>query len=826
MVAILRPPSASLATDSELATEQEAREDADTALTQAIADEASERANADTALSTSVAEKVSKAANLSDLVDVEEARGNLGLGDAATQDAMDLPVSDTQGVALDLATAKRLNIFAYGAIADGDDHPLSERYGSLPAAQLVYPDVVGLALTDQIDWAAGQQTIHDLEAQGGGVMELPPLDAGAGEAYVINKPWEQRYRSLIKGAGPSSLVRTIGTGDILGNIFQWGMHHPAHYPDFTYYSLAAVAAGTAQVTFSTPAQAANFTVGQVVLIRSVEHEIQNTFQKPFFVELNRVAAVDAVTGIVKLAHSFDEAVATPQITDLSGGTFTGVPTFIADTCGVEDVGVDANQNWIGRNASFECWARNVHVVRSLGMVLGNAFGRCHLEKIYGNFTHAFAELATGAHHSTFRSIWGTFKDEGRNVSAVSLIKIGEHPRHNVFEDYRIYAGDYTGNFALRIQCRKNYLRKGIVIANVTSTGVYLEGTSAAYAGADLTADSEVTGTKFYLTGIARFLDINSPLTTDTHMPKRNVVARNEFYGSPSVEAFRGNVGQQNRVLDNYFQNGAGRMASTYTANTFRGSIASWAGTVANLGLNKVEVSPYRTAADIIKVDDKLEIALAPTTATQAARKQEVDAEATSRTTAIETHRSTAVHDQPQPPIIGAGATQAVAGNDARLTDQRVPTDSSVTNAKVAPGAGIEQSKIDGLTAALAGKEAVGVAAGLDAPLSTRISVLEADTNWVLPTLATDVTVNASWGHLGYRLIGKTVWIAHALDIASPAANKLLYTLPAAYWIKADGAKPFVASLISGPIRIYSNGEVRLHTAVALSTGLTSYPVGG
>lgn len=825
MVAILRPPSASLATDSELAAEQEAREDADTALTQAIADEASERANADTALSTSVAGKVSKAANLSDLVDVEEARGNLGLGDAATQDAADLPVSDAQGAALDLATAKRLNIFAYGAIADGDDHPLSERYGSLPAAQLVYPDVVGLALTDQIDWAAGQQTIHDLEAQGGGVMELPPLDAGAGEAYVINKPWEQRFRSLIKGAGPSSLVRTIGTGDILGNIFQWGMHHPAHYPDFTYYSLGSIAAGTAQVTFSTPAQAANFTVGQVVLIRSVEHEIQNTFQKPFFVELNRVAAVDAVTGIVKLAHSFDEAVATPQITDLSGGTFTGVPTFIADTCGVEDVGVDANQNWIGRNASFECWARNVHVVRSLGMVLGNAFGRCHLEKIYGNFTHAFAELATGAHHSTFRSIWGTFKNEGRNVSAVSLIKIGEHPRHNVFEDYRIYAGDYTGNFALRVQCRKNYLRNGIVIANVTSTGVYLEGTSAAYAGADLTADSEITGNKFYLTGIARFLDINSPLTTDTHMPKRNVVARNEFYGSPSVEAFRGNVGQQNRVLDNYFQNGAGRMASTYTANTFRGSIASWVGTVANLGLNKVEVSPYRTAADIIKVDDKLEIALAPTTATQAARKQEVDAEATARIAALANKADLVAGTVPDAQIPSSIARDTeVAAAVAALVDSSPDTLNTLN--ELAAALGDDPNFATTLTTALAGKEAVGVAAGLDAPLNTRITVLEADTNWVLPTLATDVTVSAVWGHLGYRLIGKTVYIAHALDIASAVVNKLLYTLPAAYWIKADGAKPFVASLISGPIRIYPNGEVRLHTAVALSTGLTSYPVGG
>ncbi len=50
------------------------------------------------------------------------------------------------------------NVMAYGAIADGASHPLSERYTTLAAAQAVYPHAI--ALTDEIDWAAIQAAIN------------------------------------------------------------------------------------------------------------------------------------------------------------------------------------------------------------------------------------------------------------------------------------------------------------------------------------------------------------------------------------------------------------------------------------------------------------------------------------------------------------------------------------------------------------------------------------------------------------------------------------------------------------------------------------------
>lgn len=487
---------------------------------------------------------------------------------------------------LDVLETTGLSIAEYNPIADGEEHLLSERYASLSAAQVDYPNAV--ALTDTIDYQAGLEAIKAVEAAGGGTVFIPPVDVEAGEAYVLNKPWPLTKRCWIQGAGSASLIKAAGAGDVLGNVFQVGMHHPAHNADYTLYVLDAITEGDISITFTTPSESENFSVGQVVMLRSNEHEIQNTFQKPFFVELNRILAIDSGTGVATLEHSIDETVSNPRITDMTGGSFAGMDTFISDRCGVEKVGVDANQNWVGRNASYECTFRDVWVKRSHGLILGNAWSRCYAERIFGNFTYGFAELATGAHHSTFRSIWGSYKDEGNPVTTTSLIKVGEHGRHCVFEDFRINAGEYQGNFGLRLQCRKTTLRNGLVTATVSNTGVYVEGTSATYVDADLTADNECSESKFYLSGHSRSLDFQSVSSTDVHQPKRNLLEANQFYGTPSVDAFRGNVGQENRVISNYFDEGVGRVGTGFINNQIVGnSIPSWAGTLTNLVLNDV-----------------------------------------------------------------------------------------------------------------------------------------------------------------------------------------------------------------------------------------------
>lgn len=60
----------------------------------------------------------------------------------------------------------------FGAIGDGNSHPLSERYGDLVAAQADYPFVT--SLDDEIDWAAIQTAIYTAAASNVPSVCIPP----------------------------------------------------------------------------------------------------------------------------------------------------------------------------------------------------------------------------------------------------------------------------------------------------------------------------------------------------------------------------------------------------------------------------------------------------------------------------------------------------------------------------------------------------------------------------------------------------------------------------------------------------------------------------
>jgi hypothetical protein len=96
----------------------------------------------------------------------------------------------------------------FGAIADGVSHPLSERFGSLAAAQAVYPHAA--ALTDEIDWAAFQAAINFCAASGRAKM----LTDNGDSVFIINKslliPKTMTCAILRGGSSKGSYIKTTG----------------------------------------------------------------------------------------------------------------------------------------------------------------------------------------------------------------------------------------------------------------------------------------------------------------------------------------------------------------------------------------------------------------------------------------------------------------------------------------------------------------------------------------------------------------------------------------------------------------------------------------
>ncbi len=90
--------------------------------------------------------------------------------------------------------ADRPTPFDFGAIGDGLTHPLSTRYGTLGAAQAVYP--FATALTQEIDWAAIQAAINWWPGNGG-PAGLPPA------VYMSNATIAFKPQTSLTGSGGS-----------------------------------------------------------------------------------------------------------------------------------------------------------------------------------------------------------------------------------------------------------------------------------------------------------------------------------------------------------------------------------------------------------------------------------------------------------------------------------------------------------------------------------------------------------------------------------------------------------------------------------------------
>lgn len=146
--------------------------------------------------------------------------------------------------------------------------------------------------------------------------------------------------------------------------------------------------------------------------------------------------------------------------------------------------------------------------------------------------------------------------------------------------------------------------------------------------------------------------------------------------------------------------------------------------------------------------------------------------------------------------LGTGATQAAAGNDARLSDTRTPTDGSVTNAKVDSAAAIAETKLSLASDAAAGTAsrrslgsgATQAAAGNHAHSGTYVplSTIDAAADLLVGDADNSVTRLAKGSALQVLRVNSG---ATALEYATPTGGDFL----GAYGNGADGVVNFDGS---------------------------------
>lgn len=127
-----------------------------------------------------------------------------------------------------------VSVMDFGAIGDGTNHPLSERYATLAAAQVDYP--FATALTQSIDWAAFQAAHDSLSATGTadertrGKILLVPFGR-----FYLSDTWKISKRFQVMGMHAGDQIENAGSRLI------W----PANTTGIRCYSFLDSPAGTA-----------------------------------------------------------------------------------------------------------------------------------------------------------------------------------------------------------------------------------------------------------------------------------------------------------------------------------------------------------------------------------------------------------------------------------------------------------------------------------------------------------------------------------------------------------------------------------------------------
>lgn len=175
--------------------------------------------------------------------------------DLASDAGAELVKLDGRSVADSLRDTVNLKDGRFGAIGDGDYHPLSERYATINAAKIKYPFVT--SLTQSIDWAATQKAentkklVHApagkyvmsdevvIPAGGGLVGEGAPMWTGGFSQFVDDDTGTHflPYGTFAKKYSHKHISKCVNSGGVWANPSAAEPHYAASNSPAPFYEL-------------------------------------------------------------------------------------------------------------------------------------------------------------------------------------------------------------------------------------------------------------------------------------------------------------------------------------------------------------------------------------------------------------------------------------------------------------------------------------------------------------------------------------------------------------------------------------------------------------
>ena len=277
-------------------------------------------------------------------------------------------------------------------------------------------------------------------------------------------------------SGPNGHVRHVNPDNdpyfkgIFAYPSTYGANNAQSIEQAVKYNLSAIALGAPSITFTTPAEAANFAVGSLIVVASAVTWLKGAGQniRRLWYECNEVTTVDAGTGVVGLKYRMQEAISgTPLAINVNqaNGPVHPVLNIVnrmtrnlhihnlhitqADRNEVADTALVVTPSFLFQiGGTFESKFHDL-TLECFGGWAGNQWYRCEIHDIDLRSNRHIFDLGYGSHNTELYDWKWTYLPSAVASVLGGLIYMGESTHDNTVRGIKVNGSGWNGNSVIQ-----------------------------------------------------------------------------------------------------------------------------------------------------------------------------------------------------------------------------------------------------------------------------------------------------------------------------------------------------------------------------------------